>query len=296
MNAKHDQIDAKIAQGIPGHVLEAEYFYFDTNPLTTKHLAILAGGYEKCAPDFKLNRANYPFFAVLYTISGKCLYETCHQRYQLTSGTLSVIIPGEHHRYACDPNDPMEHIFITFIGSEVKRLLAESTLTERKAFYVDEPRRVKFYMDSILQHGLEQSEYSHKLCCSYLRTMLIEQAGLIANSEEFVSMSVLTYRRCRKYVDEHFSEIKSPRQVAQACRINVRYMAQLFKDYGRITPHKYITRLKLNRAAQLLLSSTLHIQDIARMVGFDDPYHFSRNFKKMFGTSPRNFKNKKIDA
>ncbi len=294
MNAKHEQIDPKIAQGTPGHVLESEYFYYDTNPLTKKHLAIIAGGYEKCAPDFKLDRVNYPFYAILYTISGKCRYETSNQTFQLTSGTLSAIIQGADHRLVCDPNNPMEHIFITFIGSEVKRLFAESTLAKRKAFYVDEPRRVKFYMDSILQQGLMQSEYSHKLCCSYLRTMLMEQAAVIANSEEFVPMSVLTYRRCRKYVDEHFPEIKSPAQVADVCNINVRYMAQLFRDHGRITPHEYITRLKLNRAAQLLLTSTLHIQDIARMVGYDDPYHFSRNFKKMYGTSPKEFKDVNI--
>lgn len=291
IEAKHDNIEPSIAQGIPGHVMEAEYFYFDTDPLTKKQLAIIGGGYEKCAPDFKLNRTNYPYYAVLYTLSGKCTYETADKSYKLTPGTLSLIIAGEDHRYICDPNDPMEHIFITFTGSEVKQLLAENTLAERRAFRVQQPDRVQFFMDSILQHGSEKFEYSHKLCCSYLRTMLMEQAAVIASSDEYMSMSLSTYRRCRRYMDEHFSTIKSPSQVADACKINVRYMAQLFKDYDRITPREYITRLKLNRAAQLLLNTDWHIKTIARLVGFDDPYHFSRNFKRMFDISPRNFKN-----
>ncbi len=296
MNVKHDRIEARIAQGIPGHVAEAEYFYFDTNPLKKKRLAILCGGYEKCAPDFQLNRTNYPYYAVLYTLGGKCLYQTDRESYQLTSGTLSAIMPGREHRYICDPDDPMEHIFITFIGSEAKRLFTESSLAEQTAFRVEEPQRLRFYMDSILQQGLTQSEISHKLCCSHLRTMLMEQAAIIANSNKFVSMSVVTYRRCRKYIDNHFTEIKLPGEAAEACKINVHYMAQLFKDYGKITPYEYIMRLKLNKAAQLLLNSHLPIKEIAPLVGFDDPYHFSRNFKKLFGVSPRAFKNKSVSS
>jgi transcriptional regulator GlxA family with amidase domain len=49
-------------------------------------------------------------------------------------------------------------------------------------------------------------------------------------------------------------------------------------------------RLKLNLAATLLLTTSRPVHKIAEQVGFEDPYHFSRNFKKFHGFSPRNYR------
>jgi len=49
-------------------------------------------------------------------------------------------------------------------------------------------------------------------------------------------------------------------------------------------------RLKLNKAASLLLTSSRPVHEVAAQVGFEDPYHFSRNFKKFHGLSPRNYR------
>jgi transcriptional regulator GlxA family with amidase domain len=68
-------------------------------------------------------------------------------------------------------------------------------------------------------------------------------------------------------------------------------MSSLFKRYSDNSPHEYLTRLKLNKAANMLLTSRLTIKEIAREVGFDDPYHFSRNFKKFHKLSPKYYRN-----
>ena len=95
-------------------------------------------------------------------------------------------------------------------------------------------------------------------------------------------------------MDTHFSHIESPGQVAEACDIDVRYMAALFKKHCHITPNKYIMGLKLNKAANLLLTTYDKIKDIAEQVGFSDPYHFSKNFKQFHGRSPNHYRQENI--
>ncbi len=67
-------------------------------------------------------------------------------------------------------------------------------------------------------------------------------------------------------------------------------MSRLFKQYQNITPWEHIMRLKLNKAATLLLTSDLPVKTIARSIGFEDQYHFSRNFKKFYGYSPQKYR------
>ncbi|RKY06254.1 MAG: hypothetical protein DRP56_07760 [Planctomycetota bacterium] len=103
-----------------------------------------------------------------------------------------------------------------------------------------------------------------------------------------------TYLQCKRYIDDNFSKISSPQEVADQCGINPRYMSTLFKRHCHTPPHEYVMRLKLNKAANLLLASMLSVKEIAYQVGFDDPYHFSRSFKKFHGLSPKHYRYKHI--
>ena len=64
MGKYSDKIKKKYTAGIPGNVTDADYFYYDTAPADHWKLAIVCGGYEKCAPDFDINRNTYPYYFV----------------------------------------------------------------------------------------------------------------------------------------------------------------------------------------------------------------------------------------
>jgi len=108
--------------------------------------------------------------------------------------------------------------------------------------------------------------------------------------QQHSSISMSTYLKCKNYIDRNISNVSSPSQVADYFGLNVRYLANLFKKHSVISPHEYIMRLKLNKAVNLLLTSTLTIKDIGEQVGFIDPYHFSRNFKIFHGESPQRYR------
>ena len=156
------------------------------------------------------------------------------------------------------------------------------------------PDKVLSIFQTVLNNGLDKNEYSQQLNCSYLRILLLELASSIDSSDNPTSISAETYKKAKKYIDENFSEVYSVRQVADQCRINIRYMSRLFKQHNYMTPRQYITGLKMNKAATMLLSSTFNVNQISHAVGFEDQYHFSRCFKKHFGLSPRHYREKHL--
>lgn len=67
------------------------------------------------------------------------------------------------------------------------------------------------------------------------------------------------------------------------------YLCRVFRKEKGVTPHKYLTNLRLQSAANLLTSpqSDTSISEIALMCGFRNPLYFSRMFKKRYGVSPK---------
>lgn len=287
---KYDIVRDEYVRAIPGHVLETSYFYFEIEPDHGKDLAIIYGGYEKCAPDFEIQRKTYPWYVLEYPLKGACDFIINSKKHLLRNGILAGFTPGDSHHYKADSSKPLEHIFIAFTGTKAKDLFQKSMISNKVTVNIYDTDRSFDLIEQILEKGRQKTEYSQELCTCYLRTLLLEQAIGMAQLGEHISKAVATYRRCHSFIEKNFSSIKSPSQVADACNINVRYMSRLFKQYQNITPWEHIMRLKLNKSATLLLTSDLPIKTIARSIGFQDQYHFSRNFKKFYGYSPQKYR------
>jgi len=75
-------------------------------------------------------------------------------------------------------------------------------------------------------------------------------------------------------------------EIAQECGVSEAYLCRLFQRYDRQTPYQFLTRLKMNRAAKLLEDPGRLVKQIAAELSFRDAFHFSRAFKKAFGSAP----------
>lgn len=75
-------------------------------------------------------------------------------------------------------------------------------------------------------------------------------------------------------------------QLAALCHLSVSSFKRKFKETFDESPKKYLTRKKIEKAAELLQSKAGRVSDIAYEVGFDSFSTFSRNFIKTYGKSP----------
>lgn len=77
---------------------------------------------------------------------------------------------------------------------------------------------------------------------------------------------------------------------ARLCKLSVSHFTHLFTEKYRVSPYQYLLRIRLAQAQQLLAETDLSVQEIARHVGYEDPFAFSRIFKRRIGLSPRAFR------
>lgn len=79
---------------------------------------------------------------------------------------------------------------------------------------------------------------------------------------------------------------------ADALSVSKTYLSARFSEETGMTITDYITKRRIENAQELLENTTLPVQDIASLCGYDDAAYFTRSFKKMTGISPRDYRKK----
>lgn len=96
--------------------------------------------------------------------------------------------------------------------------------------------------------------------------------------------------RAKHFIQEHQSEDLSLGQVARAVNTSTFYFCKIFKKVTGINFTDYLSRVRIEKAKNLLLNPNLRISEIAYEVGFQSLTHFNRVFKKIIGQSPTQYR------
>jgi AraC family transcriptional regulator len=93
-------------------------------------------------------------------------------------------------------------------------------------------------------------------------------------------------RRVREFIEDNLDGDPSIFQLAQECGLSGSHFARSFKETTGTTPHRWLTRRRVERAKELLRETDLGLADIAQACGFVDQSHFARIFSTYESYSP----------
>ncbi len=100
----------------------------------------------------------------------------------------------------------------------------------------------------------------------------------------------MALRKAERYIREHFLENPPLQEVAAAAGLSPAYFSTVFKEELGESFSDFLSRLKVEKAAELLIGSELSLADVADTCGFQDQSWFSRVFKRHMGVSPGRFR------
>lgn len=93
-------------------------------------------------------------------------------------------------------------------------------------------------------------------------------------------------RRAKELMVEHLAGNVSVAEIALACDISRGHFIRAFRETTGLTPHQWLVRQRLERARELLRTSTLGLAEVAAACGFADQSHLTRVFAQAVGTTP----------
>ena len=162
-------------------------------------------------------------------------------------------------------------IFNLEATDKVWRLREQSNLVKKLKENIDEDSKVKIYflkeekrLEEILDDNLKQGNNN---------TTVIKLA--------------------KDYIINNYNKNISLKDVADEVFLSQNYLSELFKKEIGEGFYDFLSNYRIKKAKEFLLTTNLKVYEIAQMVGYNDSITFGRAFKKITGTTPNNFRNKR---
>lgn len=130
--------------------------------------------------------------------------------------------------------------------------------------------------------SLEEQDVRRKM-----ENLEIEKGNELSN-EQIVDM-------IEEYIDKNYDGEITLGIIAERFGFTSDYLSKVYKKYKKESPVKYLVRLRIEKAKELLAEyPNLEVRKIGEIVGYPDPYYFSRMFKQQTGTYPTEYRKERI--
>ena len=96
--------------------------------------------------------------------------------------------------------------------------------------------------------------------------------------------------QAKEYILNNYSRDISLDDVSRQVNISPYYFSKIFKEETAEGFVEYLTRIRIEKAKELLTTTECSMKEICSMVGYADPNYFSRTFKKNVGVTPTDYK------
>ena len=100
-----------------------------------------------------------------------------------------------------------------------------------------------------------------------------------------------TIEKVKDFIHQHYNSHLDLDTLARSVAVSKSILCRNFKKETGVSVIDYLIKVRIDSSKRLLMSG-LKVSDVAHLVGFEDPYYFSRMFKKVTGDSPKTFKEK----
>lgn len=227
-------------------------------------------------------------FYLIYLVSGKIEFLGADTVTPLTEGDLIIYPPKTPYKYRCiASNENVRFFWVHFTGSDAEKILKKYGLCLFPHVHkISINNHIDARFKSLFDGFAINDSFRESDLASLLDRLLIE-IGRVLSTEGTGNGRL---HKSVRYLNENFSEsIKIP-ELAKMENMCMTTFNLHFKKYVGVTPTKYIIKLRMQLAVDLLLNSDLTIQEIASRCGYNDYNFFTKIFKNELGMPPTKYR------
>ena len=241
------------------------------------------------------------FWECLYVIDGEVCASGNERVYNLSQGSIIFHKPLELHKFIVNGSDGADLLIFSFT--------AEGPLTaflEEKVFQLSGSQReilsamlsfirpradnnsVSPTAQPYLEPFLTSPTYSQTVAI-YLQLLMLSLAETGSVSSVSDAPDAVTFRRAISYLNSNIHRQPSVPELARFCNVSESGIKRIFDKYAGIGIHKYLLKLKVKTAAELLQKGE-SVSSVAEKLGFNSQSYFSRAFRRETGLMPSSLK------
>lgn len=259
-----------------------------------KALFVPHTGYFPRSRNHHIKRRPIPETVVIYCTEGRGGYRWNGRTWDIRAGDILFCWHDIPHHYWSDKDDPWTIHWAHCQGREVDVFLdALGLRLKSPVLHIGQNVPIVDLFNDMRWtyregHGLPQLIFASNCFRQILARLLIEQ-----HRAQPVSGANVSLKKVMAYLHQHLQKPLTLEQMAKEACLSREHFVRKFRALTGYTPMSYFIRLKIQKACELLTTSDMTIQAIGHYIAYDDPYYFSRIFKKIMGQSPKAYRRQK---
>ena len=235
-------------------------------------------------------------FQFVYITEGSGRFRSYHGEFSLLPGSLILLIPGKRHFYSPDSDTGWTEYWFGFNGEGPQNWLNRNYIERNKPIYHP---GVNSTMKSLFEKAIGYAR-EEPPCMQQLISSLIPQifAQLQISRKNFTLKNERTslLELTRELMEENLYVKFDVEAITSSLRVNYHTLREYFNEHTGLSPYQYFLHMKINKAKELLISGEQSVKEISFKLAFDNPYYFSRLFKKKTGVSPSKWHGAQINS
>lgn len=281
--------------------------YFDTN--RNAELGFVQSGVHVTAPGYRYGPIVRDHHLIHFVKSGKGKLYINNSVYNVNAGNCFLIHENQVAYYQADKDDPWKYYWLGFCGNLSDKIFDAVGFTYEMLVF-------PFESDQICDIIMQATEYAHahngdslaidlklgaytrEVLHSLLKTNLAKYKAMFGNHEDAVKVmgsgaySDRYVNIVAKIIQNSYSQNIKIEKIAEKLSVNRTYLSATFKKNTGLSIKDFLTNYRIEQACVMLKDKRKTVNEIANETGYDDPYYFSRIFKKSTGFSPTEYRNK----
>ena len=240
------------------------------------------------APNWFNIQHSHDFCEILYVAGGAGEAILEGKKFRLAPGDLVVVNPGTLHEERSDAKAPLRLIFLAIRDFAVPGLPAGCLSQEKyRVLSCGEYRyKMDIYLRELLQETSSQIEFYQEISQGLVSALLVLVMRLIRINPEDEAALSQECQKIKEYLDQNFTSPITLDSLSETVYISKHYLSHLFKEQTGISPIKYLTLKRMEKACELLAETELPVSEVSKAVGYENPLYFSQVFKRIYGISP----------
>ena len=206
---------------------------------------------------------------------------------EVQQDTLCIFPPGTEHYYG-NPKGVWHHSWMHVCGRMTDELLKKYSHLQNVPLEFKH-RAFLRHLDYIAGEFRLRQKNSWFVCRNTLEHLLMELAESRGETEHIPERMI----KVLEYMESNFFRPITLKDLARRAAISVPLLSLEFKRCFKISPIACVQEIRLRHSLYYLSNLNFSIEEVAKRCGFNDPFYFSRQFRRKYGHSPREFRNTK---
>lgn len=264
-----------------------KYFHPFTKEPSAKQLTICKFGiYEEMPPGIiKRNEGNNDYLFMYFYNPVEVLSQGTIQHYPGDSMVLWE--PGSVHHYG-NQKEKWTHTWFHVKGGNTRRIIASHEIPLNRVFRFAKPFILEKYLKLMNDELNMNVQYSIGIIENFFINLLKETSRALHDRRNVMVPERIL--RIKLFLEEHFSESLSLGLLADRFNMSVSRLSAEFKKHVGTSPIDYLIKIRMSEAALILSRLNLNVSEVAEKVGYEDPFYFSKLFKKYSAKSPLKYR------